>query len=81
MKKLLVPLMLVATPFVTLAEATTDFHPLDANQDGFISLEEAKTDSALSEKFFLLDFNGDGLLSTEELAASDTIQPEEESEE
>jgi len=42
-------------------------HPLDADKDGLISLDEAKIDKTLSAIFADLDLNQDGYLSNLEL--------------
>lgn len=42
-------------------------HPLDADKDGLISIDEAKLDSTLTAIFGDLDTNQDGYLSVMEL--------------
>lgn len=44
-----------------------DFNAFDVDQDGLISLEEAKVDSTLSALFTELDSNQDGYLSLAEM--------------
>jgi Ca2+-binding EF-hand superfamily protein len=46
------------------------FKALDANNDGSISRDEAKSSDALSRRFNELDLNRDGKLSESELNAA-----------
>lgn len=57
-----------------------DFGSLDADADGAITKEEAKTDAELSGQFDQLDANADGKLDSSELEASaaGSAEPEEE---
>ncbi|WP_158968982.1 hypothetical protein [Paraglaciecola sp. L3A3] len=69
-------LVLTATLFslaITAQEPDEKFHPLDTDQDGLISLEEAQNDAFLSENFIKLDLNADGYLSKDELEAEINI--------
>jgi hypothetical protein len=68
MKKLLLTTLVTFASMNVLAETTAiSVHPLDTDQDGLISMEEAKTDSTLSAIFADLDLNQDGYLSHLEL--------------
>lgn len=49
---------------------TADFARMDANADGKLSRDEAKTDATLRSRFKSLDVNGDGSLSEQEMSAS-----------
>lgn len=46
------------------------FKSFDANQDGYISRQEAATSPLLARQFDQLDTDGDGRLSPQELGAS-----------
>lgn len=68
MKKLLFVLLLSFTAFNLFAEsAEISAHPLDTDNDGLVSIEEAKPDDTLSAIFAELDINQDGYLSQMEL--------------
>lgn len=68
MKKLLLPLLITIVSLNVLAQSEeVQVHPLDANNDGLISVEEAKIDGTLSAIFNELDINQDGYLSSLEL--------------
>jgi Ca2+-binding EF-hand superfamily protein len=47
-----------------------EFSELDADQDGYISNEEASADPALVEQFSTLDANADGQIDEEEFAGT-----------
>jgi hypothetical protein len=68
MKKLLLASIITFASLNVLAESEEmTVHPLDADKDGLISVDEAKIDSTLSAIFAELDINQDGYLSKLEL--------------
>lgn len=68
MKKLLLASIVTFASFNLLANPEEmTVHPLDADKDGLISIEEAKVDTTLSAVFAELDLNKDGYLSHLEL--------------
>jgi hypothetical protein len=68
MKNFLLASVITFTSFNVLADSDEmKFHPLDADKDGLISMEEAKADTTLSVIFTELDINQDGFLSHLEL--------------
>jgi len=68
MKKLLLASIVTFTSLNVLAESEEmPVHPLDADKDGLVSMDEAKIDSTLSAIFAELDINQDGYLSHLEL--------------
>jgi hypothetical protein len=68
MKKLLLASIVTFASFNLLAESDVmTVHPLDADKDGLISMDEAKADNTLSAIFRELDINRDGFLSHLEL--------------
>jgi hypothetical protein len=68
MKKFLLASIITFASFNLLAESDEmAVHPLDADKDGLISIDEAKADSTLSAIFTELDINQDGFLSHLEL--------------
>ena len=68
MKKLLLAsIVTFASLNVLAAPEEMPIHPLDADKDGLISLDEAKIDKTLSAIFADLDLNQDGYLSNLEL--------------
>ncbi|MDI5934768.1 EF-hand domain-containing protein [Halomonas kalidii] len=69
MKKLiLLPLALLFSASVVVAEGTDKFDELDTNQDGSLSQEEASSVEGLD--FETADTDGDGSLSEEEFKAA-----------
>jgi hypothetical protein len=78
MKKLLLASIVTFASFASfnlLAESDEmTIHPLDADKDGLISMDEAQADSTLSAIFTELDINQDGFLSHLELE----VQTEDE---
>lgn len=70
MKKLLLASIITFASHNVLADSEEmKVHPLDADKDGLISVDEAKIDSTLTAIFADLDVNHDGYLSQLELAA------------
>jgi hypothetical protein len=68
MKKLLLASIVTFASLNVVAEnEEMAVHPLDADKDGLISMDEAKIDSTLSAIFADLDLNQDGYLSHLEL--------------
>ncbi len=68
MKKLLLVSILGFVSLNVLAESEVMItHPLDADKDGLISVDEAQQDSTLTAIFTDLDINQDGFLSRLEL--------------
>jgi oligoribonuclease (3'-5' exoribonuclease) len=68
MKKLLLASIVTFASLNVLAESEEmSVHPLDADKDGLVSMDEAKIDSTLSAIFTELDINQDGYLSHLEL--------------
>jgi len=68
MKKLLLASIVTFASLNVLANSDKmAVHPLDADKDGLISMNEAKVDSTLSAIFADLDVNQDGYLSHMEL--------------
>jgi hypothetical protein len=69
MKKLLLAAIVTFSSLNVLAVSEAiEVHPLDADKDGLVSVDEAKIDSGLSAIFTDLDINQDGFLSPLELA-------------
>jgi hypothetical protein len=69
MKKLLFAAIVTFSSLNVLAVSEAmKVHPLDADKDGLVSVDEAKIDSGLSAIFTDLDINQDGFLSPLELA-------------
>ncbi|MEH6649918.1 MAG: hypothetical protein V7707_07845 [Motiliproteus sp.] len=54
---------LVSASMVTFAEEKPDFKAVDADADGYISIEEAKAVPGLAEVFMKSDIDQDGKLS------------------
>lgn len=68
MKKLLLASIIAFASLNVLAESEEmTVHPLDADKDGLVSKDEAKSDLTLSAIFAELDINQDGYLSHLEL--------------
>lgn len=68
MKKLLLASIVTFASLNVLAQSEEmAVHPLDADEDGLISMDEARIDSTLSAIFADLDVNQDGYLSNLEL--------------
>ncbi|MFT6990017.1 MAG: hypothetical protein ACJASL_001995 [Paraglaciecola sp.] len=68
MKKLLLAsIVSLASLNVLATSEEITVHPLDADKDGLISMDEARMDSTLSAIFAELDINQDGYLSHSEL--------------
>jgi Ca2+-binding EF-hand superfamily protein len=66
MNKYLLSLICCCVSIAAMADApkaADPFAALDRDQDGRLSLEEARFDSALGRQFALLDANKDGFLS------------------
>jgi len=64
-------LMLSVTAFAAEDTTTPTFELLDANQDGYISSEEAASYEALVTTFEKIDANQDGKLDAAEYSAFD----------
>jgi len=72
MKKILLSAAFVALPVMAVQAANEDvalFNQLDADKNGVVSQEEAKTHPDLGVLFHELDADEDGQLSTEEFKA------------
>ncbi|MCF2948988.1 EF-hand domain-containing protein [Paraglaciecola aquimarina] len=53
---------------ITAQQPEDNFSKLDTNNDGLISIDEAKSDPTLAQVFTELDTDEDGYLSKDELA-------------
>jgi hypothetical protein len=58
------------------ADETPGFNALDANQDGYVSDEEAKNTPELVERWLEIDTNRDNRLDESEFSALEAVQPE-----
>ena len=65
---------LVAAGFLSVAVADEDaFIKLDANQDGYISAQEATADPALQQSWETTDANQDGQVDAAEFSAFEAM--------
>lgn len=65
---------LAAAGFLTAAVAGEDtFIKLDANQDGYISAQEAEADAALQQSWETTDANQDGQIDAAEFSAFEAM--------
>ena len=69
MKKLILTAAVLCLPAMIAQAETPLFNQLDVDKNGFISKEEAKANSDLTELFATLDADLDSQLSLEEYAA------------
>lgn len=69
MNKLIPAILAIGFSGAACAQAAA-FEDFDANQDGFISTEEAVASPALTEQFAVIDTDGDGQISKGEYAAA-----------
>ena len=73
---LLLPLTIVTSQFLELSGSTpVTFDQADRNQNGFLSRQEAISDSSLSVTFDTADANGDGSLDPHEYLQSRRLGP------
>lgn len=73
LKSILIICLCVVIPAVSALDslaAAASFEALDANQDGRISVSEARKDKTLSVRFASADVNQDGYLDKKEFDAA-----------
>ena len=69
MNKLAPAILAIGFTSMACAQAAA-FEDFDANQDGYISTDEAIASPALTEQFAAVDADGDGQISKDEYAAA-----------
>jgi len=71
-------LALLAAGFLTAAVASEDaFMKLDANEDGYISAQEAAADETLHQRWESTDANQDGQIDAAEFSAFESVESTE----
>lgn len=68
--------VVVAMVMVSTSFAAVTFNSMDTDEDGYISLDEAKLDAPLSNMFTFLDADEDAMLSIQEFVQFDQNKSE-----